>query len=463
MGNRVKKKVVEDDGDSIITYYVRDAQGNMMATYRKTGTSPDDTLFVQDKYLYGSSRLGSYSYVTEVKTITEHTDTNRYRRTLGYKSYELSNHLGNVLVTVTDQKIPVEDGRSGNVAYWNPKVVSYSDYYPFGMLMPGRQYNSNTYRFGFNGKESDDEVYGKGNVYDYGFRIYNPQIGRFLSVDPLFKSYPHFTPYQFSSNMPIAAIDVDGLEAAIAINSPWHKQQIQKAVKDGDVQRAIYLANKSITTERPPDKKNSTWVKNAYNGADYAGTFNYNEMHNLDGLTVYDNNGNMLFNVEQMDSGELQKGKVAEESSGTYLDQFLDWIGFIDNSAQGSGDKTEQPAGIWFTTKNGQGQETKVAADPSLVDGPINIDLLLETFHATKATRGTRPSNVLDLAGDMISAYETGEGIREKISNSESVTFKCEACAINQRDSFWIDVGDTIIQAVDQSKTNIKEKRETHH
>ncbi|MEM6738149.1 MAG: RHS repeat-associated core domain-containing protein, partial [Bacteroidota bacterium] len=54
---------------------------------------------------------------------------------------------------------------------------------------------------------------------DYGFRIYNPALGRFLSVDPLTSEYPYYTPYQFAGNMPIAAIDIDGLEPKI-ITSP---------------------------------------------------------------------------------------------------------------------------------------------------------------------------------------------------------------------------------------------------
>ena len=48
--------------------------------------------------------------------------------------------------------------------------------------------------------------------YDYGFRIYNPSIGRFLSVDPLAKDYSYYSPYQFAGNSPIQAIDIDGLE-----------------------------------------------------------------------------------------------------------------------------------------------------------------------------------------------------------------------------------------------------------
>ena len=43
-------------------------------------------------------------------------------------------------------------------------------------------------------------------------RIYDPRLGKFLSVDPLTKQYPELTPYQFASNRPIDGIDLDGLE-----------------------------------------------------------------------------------------------------------------------------------------------------------------------------------------------------------------------------------------------------------
>jgi RHS repeat-associated protein len=74
------------------------------------------------------------------------------------------------------------------------------------------------YCFGFNGKESDSEGMGGGlSTYDYGFRIYNPSLGKFLSVDPLCSKYPQLTCFQFASNSPEWAIDFDGLEARIAI------------------------------------------------------------------------------------------------------------------------------------------------------------------------------------------------------------------------------------------------------
>jgi RHS repeat-associated protein len=52
--------------------------------------------------------------------------------------------------------------------------------FPFGLGSIG------VYHFWFNGKELDEEgMGGGGSTYDYGFRIYNAQLGKFLSVDPL--------------------------------------------------------------------------------------------------------------------------------------------------------------------------------------------------------------------------------------------------------------------------------------
>ena len=78
--------------------------------------------------------------------------------------------------------------------------------------MPGRQFNSNSYKYGFNGKEKDDEVKGTGNQLDYGFRIYDPRLGKFLSVDPISGKFPFYSPYHFAGNSPIMCLDMDGAE-----------------------------------------------------------------------------------------------------------------------------------------------------------------------------------------------------------------------------------------------------------
>ena len=74
------------------------------------------------------------------------------------------------------------------------------------------------YRFGFNGKENDNEIIGTGRWQDYGERMYRTDLGRFFSPDPIIvygKKYPELSTYQFASNTPISAFDLDGLEAVV--------------------------------------------------------------------------------------------------------------------------------------------------------------------------------------------------------------------------------------------------------
>lgn len=80
------------------------------------------------------------------------------------------------------------------------------------MIEPGRKFVQGVkkYRYGFNGKEKLEEIYGGGNAYDYGERIYDPRLGRLLSIDPLIDKYPELSSYQYANNSPIANIDLLG-------------------------------------------------------------------------------------------------------------------------------------------------------------------------------------------------------------------------------------------------------------
>ncbi|NJN78025.1 MAG: hypothetical protein HC803_06540 [Saprospiraceae bacterium] len=178
--------------------------------------SPED--YTLSPYQWYEASNNSQSSTSQNGTVTYNTEPFKYRRERGVTYYELSNHLGNVLVTVTDMKIGIEGGTNWVAEYYEATVVSAVDYYPFGSAMAGRKYNQGTYRYGFNGKEEDKE-WGSQMIQDYGFRIYNPTIGKFLSVDPLSSSYPWYTPYQFAGNMPIWVVDLDGLEELIYLKS----------------------------------------------------------------------------------------------------------------------------------------------------------------------------------------------------------------------------------------------------
>lgn len=196
-----------------------------MAAYKAYGSDLTTiALKLKEQYVYGSSRLGVINRdmdVDQPRLTPDNGNANlgtAYLATFtrGGKLFEFTNHLGNVLFTATDAKVPkAQTGNPSLIGSYSVNMVTATDYSPFGMILQGMNYNSaaaTKYRYGFNGKELDNETKGSGNQYDYGERAYDPRTGRFNSVDRLTASYPWYTPYQFSGNNPILNIDLDGLE-----------------------------------------------------------------------------------------------------------------------------------------------------------------------------------------------------------------------------------------------------------
>ena len=258
------------------TYYVRDARGNIVSIYEKNtnGNIVQSEAALYGLLRLGeNTQLAPLTNLNDVVDGYGPSRTNVFTR--GRKSYELSNQLGNVLTVVSDKKLLIipglndqnvdgngcaigsgfdvltenqrgaeavyvarqeidfEDGFESGYndefdayidnslsaclplpppiqmpidAYFAADVKMATDYYPFGMTMQGR--NVSSYRFGFNGKELDPETTNQ----DYGMRIYDSRLGRFLSVDPISAKFPMLSPYQFASDRPIEGIDLDGLE-----------------------------------------------------------------------------------------------------------------------------------------------------------------------------------------------------------------------------------------------------------
>jgi RHS repeat-associated protein len=87
-----------------------------------------------------------------------------------------------------------------------------SDYSPFGVLLPERAVNAGDFRYGFQGQEHDDEVKEECNSVNFKYRMHDPRVGRFFAVDPLAAKYPWNSPYAFSENRLIDAVELEGLE-----------------------------------------------------------------------------------------------------------------------------------------------------------------------------------------------------------------------------------------------------------
>lgn len=386
-GNRIAKitkprtgGVASTQGAWTYTYYVRDAGGNIMATYEKTFSGVTSSQFtvnitLKEAGLFGSGRLGikptSVLTYTQTNTFSGYNTDGTFNNVVygtpvlppppgyvtthkvGEKQYELSNHLGNVLATVSDRRtanatanvinhtfdatvqgwtatsgsstvswnsgsgngrlqigtstqwegafllnvatVPGESytytadvnmgtGTTGvgleawnngftqqlngvwvsttstnsftftatttltnlkvfngtnsgtavtfyidnvnitKVGYYSACVVNKQDYYPGGMLMPGRSPAITLpYRFGFNGMEKDDEVFNTtGSAYTAEYWEYDTRIGRRWNTDPVVR--PWESPYATFLNNPIAFCDPLGLEGQPGpLKRAWHK------------------------------------------------------------------------------------------------------------------------------------------------------------------------------------------------------------------------------------------------
>ncbi len=150
-GNRIAKHVYSATGTwKKSTYYSRDAQGNVMSVYEQffNPTIAAGSYAQVEKHIYGSSRLGME------KTFVELIDNNgpgpdpdnlgTARLMIidapGKRVYELTNHLGNVLATITDRKIPVGD-MNDNIIGYNAELYTANDYSAFGAPLKGRKFD----------------------------------------------------------------------------------------------------------------------------------------------------------------------------------------------------------------------------------------------------------------------------------------------------------------------------------
>ena len=209
MGRRIAKHVYNNQTGLLekSTYYLLDAQGNTMATY-DYAQAPNQTMSfeLKERHIYGSSRLGMYA---ESVTLVENpsSETNNTVVNQGFKYYEMTNHLGNVLTVIHDIKIPLNNGSGPAVSSHRVGIRTCSDYSPFGVELDGRTV-SGGYRYGYQGSEKDNEFKGNGNSYTTEFRQLDPRLGRWLSVDPVIQ--PWQSSYCSMDCNPVFYIDPTG-------------------------------------------------------------------------------------------------------------------------------------------------------------------------------------------------------------------------------------------------------------
>ncbi len=146
-----------------------------------------------------------------------------------------------------------------------------------------------SYPYGFNGKEKNDEVSGSGNNYDFGARTYDPRLGRWFSIDPLQSKHASTSPYCFVENSPIGSIDPDGKDVYPIISY----------TKDGKTGHAQIAVDNYVTVMKDTyDSQGNVTGQTAVQVADGS-------------VTVYDLHAKADFNlVRMLKAGKSEPGIV---------------------------------------------------------------------------------------------------------------------------------------------------------
>jgi RHS repeat-associated protein len=256
-GNRVAKRKKTLNASIVNTtttdIYVRDASGNQLLgqTLASSGwPNVFATLNTTEQHMYGSARLGvahvpTLKYdglLTKIPTITGMDNTKaELTRMLSYRHnntqrYELTDHLGKVRHLFSDVANSNVTGTDTNLNCSNlqAKQLAMYNYYAFGspkankfsssgaVTQATESWDDADYRYGFNGQEKDNEIKGIGNSLDFGARVYDSRLGRWLSLDKKGSKYPMDAPFISFGNNPIAIIDPDGNEKIAVAASDHH-------------------------------------------------------------------------------------------------------------------------------------------------------------------------------------------------------------------------------------------------
>ena len=234
-GNRISKTIIPRDGarrkpepEWTTTYYQYDLQDNLIATFTSgyktlnaetftnslaevrhllystahTGLAQDHTVLYESSFQSSLDVDGRFRQKKFTGSLSIVSRDNLFTRK-GEKNLQLTDHLGSVSATVSDRKSHSQDGRQA-------ELLAAKMYDPFGMTIQRFTSTSDYLSFGHSGQQADNEIKGPGNAYDFGARMYDPRLARWLSTDPLQTNYPSHSPYNYVLNSPLAFKDPDG-------------------------------------------------------------------------------------------------------------------------------------------------------------------------------------------------------------------------------------------------------------
>jgi RHS repeat-associated protein len=229
-------------------------------TYDATGAKLRKTVYTNNVITEKRDYVNGIEYKGGVLDRFAHTEGAVVRNENGVfeHQYVIKDHLGNARITYRDGINKVDN--TGNTTYNDGTIVAadmmqINHYYPFGMNMEGNWNGLNgKNKYQYNGKELNED-FGL-NWNDYGFRMYDPAIGRWSVPDALSEKYYRYSPYHYAKDNPIRNIDLLGL-ASWDNNDSGGKSQHEKIIEH---KRNNIDGRKGITSGSGGDGGND-WIR----------------------------------------------------------------------------------------------------------------------------------------------------------------------------------------------------------
>ena len=295
--------------------------------------------------------------------------------------------------------------------------------------------NSNTslgdYRYGFNGMESDNEVKGEGNSYDFGARIYDSRVGRWLSGDPLESKYPFVSTYSYCLNNPVVLIDPNGeepIKPRVGSRSDLIAELRKAGVDDFKSLMSWFGGGKYVKPD--PNNENQNTIRYIYSESwgwldmrHFAAAANYTE-----GMAA---TGHMV-----LDRGE---GKEVDQSKSNDPTEKA--------SAWGYEDLPSNLVGVYF--------ETFLDSDMATGDDFLeNLELYLEYLDVVENPLEAAPNEVFD-------DYLEYDDLRKR-GVPQNYTYEPIEEHTTKERSGWVDeqIEEYLQEYIDGATTNRKEAQE---
>ena len=206
--------------------------------------------------------------------------------------------------------------------------------------------------------------------------MYDARIGRFLSIDPLAAQYPWNSPYAFSENRVIDAVELEGLEREIIIESPYVKERMLEYIHAKELESAIIVAFGSLS-RKWNSQEQADWAKKQFDQGQTANhpiAYTNNEDEAYLGVDIYsfnDENERVLLLSLRTESINPFEASEAQDKSW-----FSEFFGSFFGEDRVVNDE-EQPFGMVLTAKGYNGSANHLNPEASVASEKLDITGLL--------------------------------------------------------------------------------------